>query len=264
MSTWILLRGLARESRHWGAFPGHFGAVVGAERVVALDLPGNGELNDQPSPTRVEAMADWVAAELARRALNPPVRVLALSLGAMVAAAWACRAPAQIEAMVLINTSMRPFNPVWQRLRPGAWGPVLRMLAAGGDPARLERAVLGLTSNDRQAAAAAYPQWCEIARTRPVSMANTVRQLWAAARFEAPRERPPVPCLVLVSAHDRMVDPRCSQQLAEAWGAGLMTHPQAGHDLPLDDGDWVARSVAQWLAADPQVAGNPLAEAALR
>jgi hypothetical protein len=26
-------------------------------------------------------------------------------------------------------------------------------------------------------------------------------------------------------------------------------HPSAGHDLPLDDGVWVAQAVAKWLAA---------------
>jgi hypothetical protein len=27
----------------------------------------------------------------------------------------------------------------------------------------------------------------------------------------------------------------------------LALHPTAGHDLPLDDGDWVARVVRLWL-----------------
>jgi len=45
-----------------------------------------------------------------------------------------------------------------------------------------------------------------------------------------------------------MVHPRCSQRLARAWGAQFALHPSAGHDLPLDDGDWVAREVKSWLA----------------
>jgi predicted alpha/beta hydrolase family esterase len=53
---------------------------------------------------------------------------------------------------------------------------------------------------------------------------------------------------VLVSAADGLVDPRCSQRLAQAWGAPMRKHPTAGHDLPLDDGAWVAREVAAWLA----------------
>ena len=82
-----------------------------------------------------------------------------------------------------------------------------------------------------------------------MSGANAVRQLWAAARFSTPREAPRLPLLVLVSAADGLVDPRCSQRLALAWGAELRTHPTAGHDLPLDDGAWVVREVGAWIAA---------------
>ena len=53
--------------------------------------------------------------------------------------------------------------------------------------------------------------------------------------------------LVLASAADALVDPRCSQRVAQAWGCVLRTHPSAGHDLPLDDGEWVVREVSAWL-----------------
>ncbi|MBC8056975.1 MAG: alpha/beta fold hydrolase, partial [Rhizobiales bacterium] len=83
--TWVLLRGLTREQRHWGAFPAAFGERVGAARVIALDLPGNGELHGEASPTRVEAMAAHARADLQRRGIAPPYHLLAMSLGAMVA-----------------------------------------------------------------------------------------------------------------------------------------------------------------------------------
>jgi hypothetical protein len=52
--------------------------------------------------------------------------------------------------------------------------------------------------------------------------------------------------LVLSSAGDQLVDPRCSPR----WRARQVphaAHPDAGHDLPLDDGAWVAGQVAGWL-----------------
>jgi pimeloyl-ACP methyl ester carboxylesterase len=85
-----------------------------------------------------------------------------------------------------------------------------------------------------------------------VSGANALRQLWAAARFSTPRAAPQLPLLVLASAADGLVDPRCSQRLAQAWGAPMRTHPTAGHDLPLDAGAWVACEVAAWLDAPDQ------------
>ena len=248
MSTWVLLRGLGREQRHWGAFPALLGEAVAARRVVALDLPGNGQLNHLPSLTRVEAMAAWVDMELGRRALAPPYHVLALSLGAMVAVAWAQSQPRALRAAVLINTSMRPFSPGYRRVRPSALGAVLRSLAAAGDPARRERRVLALVSNKPEAIDAAYPQWLACARENPVSTVNVLRQLWAAARFRARPEPPQVPLLVLTSAQDRMVHADCSRVLARQWGCSLAEHASAGHDLPLDDGPWVVRQVAHWLA----------------
>ena len=55
-----------------------------------------------------------------------PYRVLAMSLGGMVATDWAQRHPYEIERLVLINTSMRPFSQMQERLRPSAWPDLLR------------------------------------------------------------------------------------------------------------------------------------------
>jgi len=76
MSPWILLRGLTRETRHWGEFPArlqHEGA-----RVLALDLPGNGRLYRERSPASVEALAAQARAQLQRLGLAPPYRLLAM------------------------------------------------------------------------------------------------------------------------------------------------------------------------------------------
>jgi hypothetical protein len=40
--------------------------------------------------------------------------------------------------------------------------------------------------------------------------------------------------------------------MSRAWGAPLRLHTQAGHDLPLDDGAWVARAVGEWLSHEPR------------
>ncbi|MBC8058528.1 MAG: alpha/beta hydrolase, partial [Rhizobiales bacterium] len=34
----------------------------------------------------------------------------------------------------------------------------------------------------------------------------------------------------------------------------VATHPWAGHDLPLDDGEWVALQVSNWLQTRPAAA----------
>ena len=49
-----------------------------------------------------------------------------MSLGAMVAVDWAARHPEELAGCVLINTSLRPFSPWYQRLRPANYGALLR------------------------------------------------------------------------------------------------------------------------------------------
>lgn len=252
MSTWVLLRGLTRESRHWGEFPAMLERQLGAAQVVTLDLPGNGVLNAHASPMRVADMAESCRVALLDRGLLPPYNLLAMSLGAMAAVAWAHKHPDELQGCVLINTSLRTFSPWYQRLRPRNYAAVLGM-ALSRDPAANERAVLEITTRHPSVERATLlAQWAGWRREHPVSRANALRQLWAAARFRTSRAAPRVPLLVLVSAADGLVDPRCSQRLAQAWGAELRTHPTAGHDLPLDDGAWVAREVGAWVAAPGQ------------
>ena len=136
--TWVLLRGLMRDSRHWGAFPQAFAQAFPEAPVVRLDFPGNGSRHRERSPTRVEAMVEDARAELRRRGLPPPYRLLAMSLGAMVASAWAHRHPQELEACVLINTSLRPFSPPHWRLRPAVWPQLLRLVATAPEPWAIE------------------------------------------------------------------------------------------------------------------------------
>lgn len=245
MSTWVLLRGLIRERRHWGEFPALLAETLHT-RVVTPDLPGNGSLFRQDSPTHIAGMVEHCRAALAAQDDAPPYHVLALSLGAMAACDWAQRYPQELAGCVLINTSLRPFSPFWHRLRPCNY-PALLYRALGGDGEALERLILRLTS--RRADARVLHDWLRYRRECPVSKRNALRQLLAAMRYRALRAAPAVPLLMLAGAADALVDPKCSQALAGAWSAPLAVHPDAGHDLPLDDGPWVARMISEWLAA---------------
>lgn len=246
MATWILLRGLTRESRHWGDFVSLFQQAFPEATVVTLDLPGNGRLNQQRSPTRVEGLVADCRAQLAQRQMAPPYHLLAMSLGAMVAVAWSHTHPQEVAAQVLINTSMRPFNAFYQRLRPANYLSLLR-LAWPGTPAELcEHTIWRLTS--RRQDTAVLSQWLALRRANPVSGRNALCQLWAAARFCAPAGPLAVPSLLLASELDQLVSVACSRRLAAVWECPLQIHPGAGHDLPLDDGPWVLERVAQWVS----------------
>lgn len=243
-AEWVLLRGLTRESRHWGDFPDLLAAHLGAP-VRCLDLPGNGRLNHLPSPGSVAAMADWCHEEIGRAGVDRPCAVLAMSLGAMVAVAWADRHPADIERAALINTSLRPFSAPWQRLRPGNYPRLLRLLALPASARQVEDAILRMTS--RRADTAVVEHWVALRAGNPVSRRNALMQLLAAATYRAPQRSPCRRLLLLASASDGLVAPACSHRLAGQWGVPLQLHPDAGHDLPLDDPEWVVLQLGRWL-----------------
>jgi len=249
--SWVLLRGLTREARHWGDFPERLaralpGSASAATRVLALDLPGNGVYCREASPATVGAMADFARAQLLARGLVPPYSLVAMSLGAMVAAEWAQRYPQEIERLVPINTSMRPLGRASERLRPGNWLALALVAARWGDADHAERVIHRITCNRAATLEQDIAAWTRIRQDAPVSIANAWRQLKAAAAFSMAAP-PACPALVLSSAADHLVHPRCSARLAQAWQVAHHEHPWAGHDLPHDDADWVCRRIAGWV-----------------
>jgi pimeloyl-ACP methyl ester carboxylesterase len=246
--TWVLLRGLTRESRHWGDFPQQLQEATGRSpgQVITLDLPGNGKWFRQRSPFSVEEMAEAARRQLAAQGVRPPYAVLAMSLGGMAATSWAQRYPGEISRLVLVNTSMRPHAHFAQRLRPRSWLPLLAMAAHWRNIDAVEQKVHELTCKCQKQLRQDLKHWRFIRESAPVSAANAARQLWAASRFTCASLAPHCPVLVLSSAGDALVSPVCSAQLAHAWQAPHREHPWAGHDLPHDDPFWVCRQVAPW------------------
>jgi pimeloyl-ACP methyl ester carboxylesterase len=245
MSTWILLRGLTHETRHWGDFPRQLQGEFPGGRVAPLELPGNGELNTLASPTSIAGMASFCREALLRSGAEPPWFLLAMSMGAMVATAWAQAHPEEIAGCVLINTSFGSFSPPHWRLRPRAW-PVFLAILAEPTAAGKERRVLRLTSSLFKEDPATVEAWTRYRLSRPVSARNAFRQLLAAAKYRAPPAAP-VPTLVLAGAGDDLVNNACSREIARRWHCPLAVHPEAGHDLALDDGPWVAREIRKWV-----------------
>ncbi|TXT37657.1 MAG: hydrolase or acyltransferase-like protein [Comamonadaceae bacterium] len=247
MTHWIFLRGLTRESGHWGDFVATFEAAIPHSQVITLDLPGNGTLHQQRSPTHVGDMVESCRTQLAALGLAPPYHLLAMSLGAMVAVHWADAYPEEVSAQVLINTSMRPFGTFYQRLQPANYVTLLQLMLPGTAPLQWESAILRMTSN--QTHDGLLRHWLALRCARPVSRANALRQLLAAARYRAPPGLPKVATLLLASQADHLVNVICSTRLATHWQCPLRLHPSAGHDLPLDDAAWVLAQVQHWLGA---------------
>jgi len=244
----ILLRGLVRESEHWGEFLAQLREALPSAHPHVVDLPGNGRRHREPSPLTVGAMVEAARADLADR-LPAGARPLlvAVSLGGMVAMEWARLHGAELSGVVLANSSLARLSPPWQRIRANVWPSVFRA-AATRDVGQRERRILGVVSNRSEVHELEGARWEAIARERPVSRANALRQILAAARFRGPAGPLPIPALVLVGEGDRLVAPDCSRRLAMHLGVELRAHPTAGHDLSLDAGPWMAAEVAAFAA----------------
>jgi pimeloyl-ACP methyl ester carboxylesterase len=254
MDNWVFLRGLTRSSVHWGHFIQEFEAAMPV-RVITLDLPGNGSLWQQRSPANVAGMVQHCREQLRRRGIEGPVGLLAMSLGGMVAAEWALQQPSEIGALVLINTSMRPFSPVWQRMQPRSFLRLLRLAVSAASAQAWEREILRVTT--QHARHDVLPDWCLEREQHPVSASNALRQLLAAARYRARPQGPAMPTLVLSGAGDQLVSPQCAKDLAGHWRSTLLVHATAGHDLTLDAGPWVATAVRRWSVGALKTRAGP-------
>ena len=264
--VWVLLRGLTREARHWGDMPVLLAQQLESNdatdaasppAVITLDLPGNGAAASQTSPCSVRAMVEAARKQLAATGTKPPYALMAMSLGGMVATDWAQRYPEEVTRLVLINTSMRPFSRLTERLRPTSWARVALLALRWRSAQGVERSVHRLTCNREANHADDLTSWLAIRQSAPVTAANALRQLIAAALFRSAPTPPRCPVLVLSSTLDRLVDARCSAALATAWLAPHYRHPWAGHDLPHDDAPWVAQRIASWAQHKP---GMPAAK----
>jgi pimeloyl-[acyl-carrier protein] methyl ester esterase len=244
---YILLRGLTRESAHWGDFVPQLKTAFPNAKLTLLDLPGAGPYFRAASPGTIRGILEMVRAQAAEQgALREPATLIAVSLGGMVAWEWMLSHPEEIAGAVLINTSLGGLSPFYRRLRWQCYG---KLFAAAGNrnvEAR-EPALLELLSNRKDTFPQTAATWIAIQKARPVSAKNAICQLIAAATYQPKGIKPGPPILLLNSLGDKLVDPACSEAIAQKWRLELHTHPWGGHDLTVDDGAWVVAQISNWI-----------------
>jgi pimeloyl-ACP methyl ester carboxylesterase len=246
----VLIRGLLREARHWGEFTGKLQQQFPGALISTPDIPGNGMLHHETSPESIAALTEALRQRIDA---SQPIRLVALSMGGMIAIDWMTRYPGEVEAAVLINTSARPLSPFYHRLSWMAYLHVLRILFHSR--AQREADILRLTSNRRQHDKKLLASWQQWQQQNPVSTASARNQFLAAIQFSI-TAKPQQPVLVATSRADRLVDYRCSRKLAQTWYADYRQHESAGHDLPLDEPQWLAQNIREWF--DKSKAGRTI------
>lgn len=251
---WLLLRGLGRERAHWHDFPQALERSLVGARAHPLDLPGAGTERERRPPCSLAGVARDIAERVEHLvdssavAPHEPWAVLGLSLGGMIALELCREHPSRFHAAVVLNASSA-LSPPLERFQPAA----ARVLAAAlwREPLAREEAILRLTSRLDPVRRRHYAERAAaVAVQRPARPLAIALQLLAASRFHPSQSPPrPVPLLFLSSARDDLVSPRCTDALARHHRAPHLQHPWAGHDLPLDDPDWVCAQLRLWSEA---------------
>ena len=241
--NWLLLRGLIRDKRHWGSFLDKFQESFPDAKLICLDFPGIGTESTRLSPITVAGITDDLRARWLETKKNAgPSYLLSISLGSMVGLDWCARYPEDFKGIVIINSSAKNLSLPWERLN---WKiiPALLTSAAQKDPIQREKGIIKLTTHMQKDIDTLAHKWGTFEEDRPKLRATALRQLKAATRFICPTKIA-VPGLVLSSLRDRFTSSNCSQALARHLGWQLCAHPLAGHDLPLDDPEWVSEQTS--------------------
>ncbi|GGA87422.1 hypothetical protein GCM10011369_31850 [Neiella marina] len=243
----VLLRGILRDHRHWNDWPQKLQQAIPRSVVETPDLAGNGARNNAASGTNMRAMVDDLKSQISPLQCGDQLVLVTISMGAMIACQWAQSYPDEVTGIVMMNSSLRRFSGFYHRLRPAAYCSALRV-AIAATPVQRERWVLRWTSLRHSEDKALAQLWSNYASAAKPTLLNSLRQLRAAASYRGP-VRPPCDNIVILSgAADQLVSPQCSLAIARAWHCRQVTHPQAGHDLPLDQPDWVVRKVVDFVA----------------
>lgn len=242
----LLLRGLSREQRHWGGLPARFQQHYPEATIHCVDLPGNGQHNHCKSPMSIPETVAALRRDAPFLVAGVPLYLVAISLGGMVAMEWMNQYPDEVAAAVLMSSSFKGVSPFYQRLMPANYLNLLKAVFSGDVYVR-EKIILTMTSQLHKHDKQLLESWVLYARQNPVTKLNVLRQLLAAARYQMPRVKPEVPVLLLNGLQDQLVSPQCSAQLSQLCGWPLESHTLAGHDLSLDDEQWVFNTICGWF-----------------
>lgn len=244
----VIMRGLVRESRHWGDYINKLQSYLPDHKILAPNIPGNGLYNNQKSITSISGTIDYVRQSIKKQIPEgAKVDLCAISLGGMVATAWLQKYPEDFNRAILMNTSYRGLTPIYKRM---AIPTLFKLIQSRFAPSirKKEEIIYGIVSNSPQDEKI-ISLWTKIGEENPVSTENALRQIWAASKFKPDlKTKPKTPILLLAGEKDRLCSVDCSKAIAKLWELPLETHPTAGHELHHDATEWTFNHLKNWLA----------------
>jgi pimeloyl-ACP methyl ester carboxylesterase len=241
--NWVFLRGLTRGTPHWGNFPEIFQKLNPKALVEFLEIPGNGSLNLEKTPIHPKTVIHFLKERSLFCQNKTPFNICGISLGGMIALKWAELYPEDISSVVTINTSLSQFSPIYRRLLLSNYPRIIQGLM-NGDSMTQEKIILEITSNKFSETKKYLPFFAEFSQQHKTSTLNFFKQLLLANNIKI-HQHAKVPLKIICSKNDRLVHFSCSELIANALNGDLIIHPSAGHDLPLDEPEWLSQNLNQ-------------------
>lgn len=224
-SKYVFIRGLVRGNGHWGNFLEVLAAQDPTAEIEAYEIPGNGTRFKELTPTDpMEIITDFRRKSQFVKNKTPFV-LCGISLGGMLALKWLENFPEDILKTYVVNSSLNSLSPFYHRLRINKYLTIFDILLTLSQEER-EIKILQLTSNKQDL----NPNVIEklvVLKNHPVDEFNLFRQLYLAGRIKVSRELQK-PIKIIQSTQDRLVNPLCSQEIANYLDADLISHPTAG------------------------------------
>jgi len=247
--NWLLLRGLAREKRHWGIFPALLKEYFPDHNFYPLELPGVGQKVKMSAMSTIDGYADHLREEWLhlKRESDGPWGIIAISMGGMIAMNWCARYQSDMAALVLMNTSGGNLSAPHHRFSPSALKMVIKLFFKENYQER-ERAILELTTRKADISTELIHEYATYSAEHPIKRKNFLKQIYAAAKFKVPLKIN-TPLLILAGKHDGLAHYKCSRTLADHFKAKTVLNEEAGHDLPLEDPIWIAEQIDSFLKA---------------
>ena len=215
-----------------------------------VDNRGVGRSDESPHPFTTHEMARDIAAVLDHAGVRR-AHIFGLSLGGMVAQAFALQHPERLDRLVLGCTTPGGGRAIRPRLR--AFFSMARgRLASIETGCRIE-AENTLSAEFLTRSPQTIQSWIELASARPVSRRALVFQALAGLRHDVFDQLSGVqaPTLVLAPDADRLIPARNSQLLAtQIPRAELCWMRGAGHDFVTERPAATFRIVSEFLLSD--------------
>ena len=199
--------------------------------------------NNSKSPLEINKYVqdlrhDW----LRLKETNPgPWGVVGISMGGMMALDWCDKFCDDFKNCILINTSTSDTAPVHRRISFEAISTFSKLLF-NKDNREREAKALSLTVKMKELPDHLLDAYAGFFEDKSLNRLNFIRQVFAASHFKLPQSVE-ASTLVLAGKQDKLAHFECSVEISKKLSAPLELHELAGHDLPIDDPDWIIEMI---------------------